>query len=173
MFAESSTTNLYILKCNDLHSLQFVIVKGSLLSIFENKIFYKTAHRNQCDKKRKQLETFVIFYKCRFRTYLYVCITRFLFILFLLTANMGLIYSLFKQYSQSGLPPLRPLCGEAPGRDSNPGRADLMAGSLTTRPPHLTKTTAPWHTNHISSHPNVLYLHIYLSIQVRFSFYGH
>ena len=30
------------------------------------------------------------------------------------------------------------LCGEAPGRDSNPGRADLVAGTLTTRPPHLT-----------------------------------
>ena len=46
--------------------------------------------------------------------------------------------NLFVQYSQSDLPPLRPLCGEAPGRDSNPGRADLVAGTLTTRPPHLT-----------------------------------
>ena len=44
---------------------------------------------------------------------------------------MGLVFS------QSDLPPLRPLCGEAPGRDSNPGRADLVAGTLTIRPPHL------------------------------------
>ena len=41
--------------------------------------------------------------------------------------------NLFVQYSQSDLPPLRPLCGEAPGRDSNPGRADLVAGTLTTK----------------------------------------
>ena len=41
---------------------------------------------------------------------------------------------LFVQYSQSDLPPLRPLCGEAPGRDSNPGRADLVAGTLTPKP---------------------------------------
>ena len=51
--------------------------------------------------------------------------------------------SLFVQYSQSDLPPLRALCGEAPGRDSNPWRADLVAGTLTTRPPHL--TTRPPH----------------------------
>ena len=36
------------------------------------------------------------------------------------------------------MPPLRPLCGEAPGRDSNPGWVDLVAGTLTIRPPHLT-----------------------------------
>ena len=36
------------------------------------------------------------------------------------------VYNLFVQYTQSDLPPLRPLCGEA----------DL--GTLTTRPPHLT-----------------------------------
>ena len=41
------------------------------------------------------------------------------------------------QYSQSNLPPRRPLCGEAPGQDSNPVRADLVAGTLTTRPPGL------------------------------------
>ena len=47
--------------------------------------------------------------------------------------------NLFVQYSQSDLRPLRPLCGEALGvRDSNPGRADLVTGTLTTRPPHLT-----------------------------------
>ena len=42
--------------------------------------------------------------------------------------------NLFLQYSQSALPPLRPICGEAPGRDSNRGQ---VAGTLTTRPPHL------------------------------------
>ena len=48
------------------------------------------------------------------------------------------VIDLFVQYSQSDLPPLRPLlCGEAPGRESNPGRADLVAGTLTTRPPNL------------------------------------
>ena len=41
-------------------------------------------------------------------------------------------------FVQSGLPPFRPLRGEAPGRDSNPGRVDLLAGTLITRPPHLT-----------------------------------
>ena len=46
--------------------------------------------------------------------------------------------NLFVQYSQSDLPPLRPLCGEAPARDTNLGRVDLVAGTLTTRPPHLT-----------------------------------
>ena len=41
--------------------------------------------------------------------------------------------NLFALYSHSDLPPLRLLCGEAPpGRDSNPGRADLVAGTLTT-----------------------------------------
>ena len=46
--------------------------------------------------------------------------------------------NLFVQFSPSDLPPLRPFCGEVPGRDSNPGRADLVAGTLTTRPQHLT-----------------------------------
>ena len=32
----------------------------------------------------------------------------------------------------------RAICGEAPGRDTNPGRAELVAGILTTRQPHLT-----------------------------------
>ena len=41
--------------------------------------------------------------------------------------------NLFLDYSQSDLPPLRQLC-EA--RDSNLGRADLVAGTLNTRPPH-------------------------------------
>ena len=40
---------------------------------------------------------------------------------------------LFVQYSQIYLPPLRPLSGEAPGRDLNPGRASPVAGTLTTR----------------------------------------
>ena len=66
----------------------------------------------------------------------------YIFILFYLTYSQPgpsfFFFNLFVQYSQSDLPPLRPLCGEAPGRDSNPGRADLMAGTLTTRPPHLT-----------------------------------
>ena len=59
------------------------------------------------------------------------------FCFFKLTANLGLVFNLFVQYSQSELPPLRPLCGEAPGRDLNPGRTDLVAGTLTTRPPPL------------------------------------
>ena len=49
--------------------------------------------------------------------------------------------NLIVQYSQSDLPPLRPVYGE--DRDSIPGRANLVAGTLTTRPPHLTKNTAP------------------------------
>ena len=64
---------------------------------------------------------------------------------------MGLVFIiLFVQYSQSDLPPLRPLCGEAPGRDSKPGRADLVAGTLYTRPKHLIKTTTP-HQDHRTS----------------------
>ena len=47
------------------------------------------------------------------------------------TANLGLVLLiLFVQYSQSDLPPLRPLSGEDPGRDSNPGRADLETGTI-------------------------------------------
>ena len=42
------------------------------------------------------------------------------------------LLNLFVPYAQSDLPPLRPLCGEALGRDSNLGRAD-RAGTLTTR----------------------------------------
>ena len=40
---------------------------------------------------------------------------------------------------QCDLPPLRPHCGEAPGRDSNLGRAAHEAWTLDTtpRPPHL------------------------------------
>ena len=41
--------------------------------------------------------------------------------------------NLFVQDSQRELPPLRALWGEAPGRDSNPGRADLVAGTLDHR----------------------------------------
>ena len=44
----------------------------------------------------------------------------------------------FVQHSQGDLLPLTTLCGEGPGRDSNPGRADLVAGTLnhlTTTPP--------------------------------------
>ena len=72
------------------------------------------------------------------------------------TANLGLVFSnLFVQYSQRDLPPLRSLCGEAPGRDANPGRADLVAGTLTTRPlDHHTsqpQTTTP-HLDHHTSH---------------------
>ena len=55
----------------------------------------------------------------------------------------GPSFNLFVQNSLSYLPPLRPLCGEAPGRDSNLGRADLVAGSLTSN--HKT-TTPPWTT---------------------------
>ena len=61
------------------------------------------------------------------------------FIVFNLQPIWAKFDNLFVQYSQSDLPPLRPLCGEAPGRDSNPGRADLVAGTLTIRPPHLVK----------------------------------
>ena len=61
-------------------------------------------------------------------------------IFFLLTANLGivLLIHLYSIHMQSDLPPLRPISGEAPGRDSNPGRADLEAGTPTSRPPHLT-----------------------------------
>ena len=38
------------------------------------------------------------------------------------------------QYYTADLPPLRPHCGEATGRDSNPGRGSLEEGTLTTRP---------------------------------------
>ena len=41
--------------------------------------------------------------------------------------------NLFVQDSQRELPPLRALWGEAPGRESNPGRADLVAGTLDHR----------------------------------------
>ena len=47
--------------------------------------------------------------------------------------------NLFVQYSLSDLPLLRPLYGEAPSRDSNPRWAVLVAGTLTTEPPHLPK----------------------------------
>ena len=43
--------------------------------------------------------------------------------------------NLFVQHSQCHLPPLRPLCGEAPGRDLNLGRADLVEGTLLVSPP--------------------------------------
>ena len=35
------------------------------------------------------------------------------------------------------LPPLRPHCGEAPGRDSNPSRAAQRQGHYTPGPPRL------------------------------------
>ena len=64
-----------------------------------------------------------------------------IFAFFLLTANLDQVgpsfINVFVQYSQSDLPPLRPL-GVARGRDSNLGRAELVAETLTTRPPHLT-----------------------------------
>ena len=47
------------------------------------------------------------------------------------TLDLDLIFILSVQFSQGDLPPLRPPCGEAPGRDSNPERADLV--SLTTK----------------------------------------
>ena len=46
-------------------------------------------------------------------------------ILFLRTGNLSLI-TLFVQCSQSDLTPLRAPCGEAPGRDSNPGQEDPL-----------------------------------------------
>ena len=46
-------------------------------------------------------------------------------ILFLRTGNLSLI-TLFVQCSQSDLTPLRAPCGEAPGRDSNPGIRPLQ-----------------------------------------------
>ena len=75
-----------------------------------------------------------------FFTYASFQIFKLLLLFFILTANLGLVlfFNLFVQYSQSGLLPLRPFCGDAPGRDSNPGWVDLVAGTLTTRPPHLT-----------------------------------
>ena len=41
------------------------------------------------------------------------------FLIFLFTAYQYFIYTVL----QCDLPPLRPSCGEAPGRDSNPGWA--------------------------------------------------
>ena len=46
--------------------------------------------------------------------------------------------NLLIQYAQSDLPPHRPLCGEAPGRDSKPGTGG-SSGMDTNRPPHLTQ----------------------------------
>ena len=45
--------------------------------------------------------------------------------------NKNKLINLFVQYSQSYLPPLRPLCGEATDRDLKLGRVELVAGSLT------------------------------------------
>ena len=45
---------------------------------------------------------------------------------FSLTANLGLVLLIYL-YSFH-----RALCGGAPGRHSNPGLADLVAGTLTT-----------------------------------------
>ena len=56
---------------------------------------------------------------------------------FLLTANLGLVLliicTVFSHRVICRPSGLRPLCGEALGRDSNPGRADLVTGTLTTR----------------------------------------
>ena len=41
----------------------------------------------------------------------------------------------FLYYPQSDLPPFRPFCDEAPGPRFEPR---IVAGTLTTRPPHLT-----------------------------------
>ena len=54
---------------------------------------------------------------------------------FLLTANMCLalliyLYSIHRVICRPSD------CGEAPGRDSNPGRAEQVAGTLTIKPPH-------------------------------------
>ena len=75
-----------------------------------------------------------------FFTYASFQIFKLLLLFILLSANLGLVlyFNVFVQYSQSGSLPLRPLCGDAPGRDSNLGWVDLVAGTLTTRPPHLT-----------------------------------
>ena len=67
-------------------------------------------------------------------------------LVYIIYSQPGPIFiNLFVQYSQSDLLPLRPLCGEAPGRDSNPGRADLVVGTLTTGPPHLPYTMCSVH----------------------------
>ena len=65
--------------------------------------------------------------KSSFHFWTGLCLKKWLF-LFLYTV----------QYSQSDLLPLRPLCGEAPGRDSNPGWADLVEGTLATTVDHHT-----------------------------------
>ena len=93
-----------------------------------------------------------ILYYCIYQTivqlYLLTSCSDFFFFLFDLP---GFSFNLFVQHSQSDLPPLRPLCGEVPGRDSNLGRADLVAGTLTTRPPHLPlyTTTPPNRSPHL------------------------
>ena len=48
-----------------------------------------------------------------------------------------------------GHPTHRPPCEETPGRDLDPGRVDLVAGTLTTRPPHL--PTRPTHLLHLQN----------------------
>ena len=54
------------------------------------------------------------------------------------------IFTLFVQYFVRSAAPQTALWGDPmPDRDSNTGPACLEAGTLTTRPPHLLKTTTP------------------------------
>ena len=57
---------------------------------------------------------------------------------FFLTTNLGVVLLIYLYSIHIAI--CRPsdhsvVTGEAPGRDSNPGRAELMAGTLSTRPP--------------------------------------
>ena len=45
-------------------------------------------------------------------------------------------YFIFNYSIHRAIATLRPPCGETPDRDSNPGRTNLVAGTLTSRPPH-------------------------------------
>ena len=105
-------------------------------------------------KKNIQLNFFVWVNWCLWIRYFLLII---IFVIFLKIVSLNSFFStysqlgpsfitLFEQYSQSNLPPLKtkPLCGEALGRDSNPGQADLESGTLTTRPQHLIFLNSCW-----------------------------
>ena len=62
---------------------------------------------------------------------------KFFFFFYIFIEFFYIIYIVY----QCDLPPLRPHCVEAPGRDSNPGRTAQRQGQwdTTPRPPHLLK----------------------------------
>ena len=71
----------------------------------------------------------IIFVKTKKNTKLFYTVHYFFFFFFFSSTVL-----------QCDLPPLRPHCGEAPGRDSNPGRAAQRQGHFYTvhqKPRHL------------------------------------